>query len=67
MVQITTGKLFKKWFQEQFLPYLALQSVIVTDNASYHSVMLAKPPTISGNKISQGWLEKQSLVTLGTK
>jgi hypothetical protein len=43
-------KLFKTWFQEKFLSYLALESVIVTDNGNYHSDVLEKLPTTSNKK-----------------
>lgn len=36
---------FENWFKYQLLPNIADNSVIVTDNASYHSVQLEKKPS----------------------
>jgi hypothetical protein len=41
---------FKKWFEEDFLPYLAPESVIVMDNASYKSKQRDKPPSTNSRK-----------------
>jgi transposase len=42
--------LFEKWFSEQLIPNLPTKSVIVVDNASYHSRQLDKVPTKSSRK-----------------
>lgn len=42
--------LFETWFQEQLLPNLPDNSVIVMDNASYHSKQINKKPTTSTKK-----------------
>ena len=44
-----TADLFEKWFSEQLLPNIPPNSVIVLDNASYHSRILNKIPN-SGTK-----------------
>lgn len=45
-----TADLFEKWFSEQLLPNISPNSVIVLDNASYHSRILNKIPNISTKK-----------------
>ncbi|XP_072401055.1 uncharacterized protein [Diabrotica undecimpunctata] len=42
--QDITGELFESWFKNNLLPNLADNSVIVLDNASYHSRQLKKIP-----------------------
>ena len=39
-----------RWFKEALLPNLKPNSVIVMDNAPYHSVQLHKPPTAKDRK-----------------
>lgn len=41
---------FKKWFTEALIPNLDKPSVIVMDNAKYHSKILDKPPTMASRK-----------------
>lgn len=41
---------FKKWFEEQLLPNLEERSLIIMDNASYHSKIENKTPTSSNRK-----------------
>ena len=41
---------FTRWFKEALLPNLKPNSVIVMDNAPYHSVQLHKPPTAKDRK-----------------
>lgn len=43
------SELFEKWFENTLLPNIAPNSVIVMDNATYHSRQLRKIPTL-GNK-----------------
>lgn len=45
-----TAGLFEKWFREQLLPNIEPNSVIVMDNASYHSRHLTKIPNTSSKK-----------------
>ena len=45
-----TASLFEKWFIEQLLPNLSPNSVIVMDNASYHSRLHNKVPNSSTKK-----------------
>lgn len=45
-----TAQLFEKWFLEQLLPNIPSNSVIVLDNASYHSRLLSKVPNNSTKK-----------------
>lgn len=57
--QMTATK-FEEWFKKQLLPNIPPKSVIVMDNASYHSVQLEKMPTKSWlkNDIKE-WLIKK--------
>ncbi|XP_072392337.1 uncharacterized protein [Diabrotica undecimpunctata] len=45
-----TAHLFEKWFKEQLLPNIPPNSVIVIDNAFYHSRLLRKIPNSSTKK-----------------
>ncbi|KAF9423397.1 hypothetical protein HW555_001206, partial [Spodoptera exigua] len=36
---------FKKWILEKLIPNLPLNSIVVLDNAPYHSTQIEKPPT----------------------
>jgi hypothetical protein len=49
VVRSKTG--IKNLFQEQFLPYLALESVTVMDNVRYPSAVLEKPSSTSGRNL----------------
>ena len=53
---------FRDWFQTQLLPNIPAHSLIIMDNASYHSKMLNKAPTSSSKKceIIQ-WLTENSI------
>lgn len=54
--------LFEDWFRNQLLPNIAPNSVIVMDNASYHSVQLEKKPTSSWRKSDiRDWLVKKGV------
>jgi hypothetical protein len=44
------GEMYEKYFSEQLLPNLPLKSVIVVDNASYHSRKKEQLPTKSWRK-----------------
>ena len=53
---------FEKWFQEELLPRLPNNAVIVMDNAKYHSRELDKPPTTSSTKkVMQDWLREKGI------
>lgn len=41
---------FNKWLQDKLLPNLNEPSLIVMDNASYHSVIINKAPTTQTRK-----------------
>ncbi|XP_046677305.1 uncharacterized protein LOC124365374 [Homalodisca vitripennis] len=43
-------KVFFKWFQDAVLPNLTRPSLIVMDNAKYHSKVVDKPPNSSSRK-----------------
>ena len=45
-----TASLFEKWFIEQLLPNIFPNSVIIMDNASYHSRLQNKVPNSSTKK-----------------
>ena len=52
------SNVFKKWFEEQLLPNIPSQSVIIMDNAPYHSVQIDRPPTTANTKESiKEWLK----------
>lgn len=56
------GNRFEKWFLEQLLPNIEPGSVIVMDNASYHSVHLEKVPSSSTRKGDiQSWLRSKGI------
>lgn len=44
------SKVFEDWFQTQLVPNLLPNSLIVMDNAPYHSRIINKCPTSSNNK-----------------
>ncbi|XP_075741130.1 uncharacterized protein LOC142789977 [Rhipicephalus microplus] len=52
---------FERWFKEQLFPNIEPRSVIVIDNASYHSFQLKKLPSTSSRKaeIKSWWTKKQ--------
>lgn len=53
---------FQKWFVEQLLPNIKPRSVIVMDNASYHSAQVEKVPSSSSRKADiQCWLKSKSI------
>ncbi|XP_075730481.1 uncharacterized protein LOC119185563 [Rhipicephalus microplus] len=56
------GPRFEKWFGEQLLPNIKPCSVIVIDNAPYHSVRLKRVPTSSSRKADiQSWLTEKNI------
>lgn len=48
--QDMSAELFEKWFEFTLIPKLPPNSVIVLDNASYHSRLFEKIPTTASNK-----------------
>ncbi|XP_049513968.1 uncharacterized protein LOC125941081 [Dermacentor silvarum] len=53
---------FRKWFVEQLLPNIKPCSVIVMNNASYHSAQAEKVPSSSSRKADiQCWLKSKSI------
>ncbi|XP_068219992.1 uncharacterized protein [Palaemon carinicauda] len=55
-------KTFKFWFENQLLPNINNQSLIIMDNAPYHSKILNKVPTISNKKCQiLQWLESNKI------
>jgi hypothetical protein len=53
-------KNFEHWMSTQLVPNLEEPSVIVMDNASYHSVLIEKPPTQSRRKDEIiAWLQEK--------
>ncbi|KAH9640050.1 hypothetical protein HF086_017611 [Spodoptera exigua] len=48
---------FKKWILEKLIPNLPLNSIVVLDNAPYHSTQIEKPPTgVATNGAIRQWL-----------
>lgn len=57
--QMTSVK-FEEWFRNQLLPNIAPNSVIVMDNAAYHSTQIEKMPTSTWRKADiKEWLIKK--------
>lgn len=53
---------FLQWFENQLLKHLAEPSLIVMDNAPYHSMLLTKIPNNSWTKAAiQEWLTNQNI------
>jgi transposase len=53
---------FKKWLETQLLPQLKVPSIIIMDNAAYHSEVLNRSPTSNWRKGDiQKWLENNNL------
>lgn len=58
---------FMKWLQEKLIPNLPSNSLIVMDNASYHTVTVNKAPTTSSSKADmQNWITSKELSYLPT-
>lgn len=56
------GDIFMKWLKEKLIPNLEEPSLIIMDNAPYHSIQLDKQPTSSWNKSEiMEWLEKLNI------
>ena len=54
------GERFEKWFRNQQLPNIPQESVIVMDNASYHSVKEEKIPNTGTRKVDIDLSHKQT-------
>ncbi|XP_063846183.1 uncharacterized protein LOC135092001 [Scylla paramamosain] len=53
---------FEEWFRNQLLPNIAPNSIIVMDNAPYHSVLQEKVPSSSRRKVElKEWLERKGV------
>ncbi|XP_077516593.1 uncharacterized protein LOC144127212 [Amblyomma americanum] len=56
------GNYFEKWFTDKLLPNIPANSIVVMDNAPYHSVALEKAPTKTTCKADiQLWLTKKGV------
>lgn len=56
------SKKFEEWITSQLMPYLPANSLIIMDNAPYHSVVLNKVPNTSSRKQEIiDWLEKNKI------
>ncbi|XP_068250573.1 uncharacterized protein [Palaemon carinicauda] len=54
--------IFKEWFLHQLLPNIPSKSLIVMDNAPYHSKLLKKAPTrITSKSETVKWLQDNSI------
>lgn len=57
-----TAELFETWFKTKLLPSLPTHSVIVMDNASYHSRQVTKIPNSQSSKADlQNFLHENNL------
>lgn len=53
---------FEEWVTNQFFPNISARSVIIMDNASYHSRQLKRIPTSNSRKADMmEWLDKNSV------
>jgi hypothetical protein len=56
------GKIFTKWLNEKLIPNLPLHSVVVIDNAPYHTIYDNKCPTKSSTKsVITSWLQRHNI------
>ncbi|KAG8174579.1 hypothetical protein JTE90_005236 [Oedothorax gibbosus] len=56
------GPHFEEWFEKKLLPNLDANSVIVMDNAPYHSVLKEEIPNTSTKKANiQSWLTSKQI------
>ena len=57
-----TSEHFEEWFHDSLMPNIPANSLIVMDNASYHSRRLEPVPTMSSRKqILQDWLTASTI------
>ncbi|XP_063860616.1 uncharacterized protein LOC135100927 [Scylla paramamosain] len=53
---------FEEWFRNQLLPNIAPNSIIITDNAPYHSVLQEKVPSSLWRKVElKEWPERKDV------
>lgn len=53
---------FQKWTTENLLPNIPQNSVVIMDNAAYHSTQIDRKPTMSSLKIHmQEWLTRKNV------
>lgn len=53
---------FLKWFRNQLLPKLEEPSIIIMDNATYHSSLIEKLPNSNWKKAElQNWLQERKV------
>lgn len=53
---------YTKWISEKLIPNLPPNSIVVIDNAPYHSKQLNKPPTMASRKEEmQNWLTSKNI------
>lgn len=58
---------FMKWLRDKLIPNLPPNSLVVMDNAPYHTVKLNKAPTLSSTKAEmQNWITNKGLSYLPT-
>ena len=56
------GDRFEEWFKNQLLPNIPARSIIVLDNAKYHSMEINKAPVSSTRKQDmQEWLQERKI------
>ncbi|KAJ8914219.1 hypothetical protein NQ315_003582 [Exocentrus adspersus] len=57
------SNIFTKWVEERLIPNLEEPSLIVMDNAPYHSVLIEKQPSISSRRMKlMEWLHKYNTI-----
>ncbi|XP_031335611.1 uncharacterized protein LOC116165367 [Photinus pyralis] len=55
---------FMQWLEKQLIPNLPANSIVVMDNAPYHSVQINKPPTMNNRKeVIRSWLDANNIST----
>lgn len=65
--QDMNAELFEKWFKEQLIPNLPINSVIVMDNASYHSRQINKIPNLNSKKADILYFLKEKNIAIPEK
>jgi hypothetical protein len=56
---------YETWLKEKLIPNLPQNSVVVTDNASYHNVQLNRAPTSASRKSEmKEWLMQKNIYPL---
>jgi transposase len=60
--QTMNAELYEKWFEEKVLPALTEPTIIVLDNARYHSRMVETRPSSSWAKLKiSEWLQNRNI------